>query len=243
MVIAGIAVITALVAIAVALRSSPTETPGAANIPTSQPSIAPSLTQPAAMPAPKPHVSAAAGKDLQAAQKALAEKKYDEALAALDSVMANPGKNEYDEYVMNRFYYTIYVAQHRLQEAEPLMEASLNSKFIRPDDQKRLVVMAAYLNYQLQSYDKAIEFGGRAVRLGSTNPQLTTMLAQAYYLKGDWDGAQRFVATVAAQQIAAGTTPDKSLLELWRAACTKLGDAGCEQQALEKLRTYYPAAP
>lgn len=69
--------------------------------------------------APKAQVSAAAGKDLQAAQKAMTDKKYDEALADLDRVKANPKKNEYDEFAMNQFYYNIYVAQKKLQEAEP----------------------------------------------------------------------------------------------------------------------------
>src|SRR5580692_971203 len=68
--------------------------------------------------AAKPGVSAAAGKDLQAAQKALADKRYDDALASLDKVKANPKKNDYDEFAMNQFYYNIYVAQHKLQEAE-----------------------------------------------------------------------------------------------------------------------------
>ncbi len=42
------------------------------------------------------HVSPEAGKDLQAAQKAMEAEKYDDALAALDKVKANPKKNEYD---------------------------------------------------------------------------------------------------------------------------------------------------
>src|ERR1700761_9171051 len=109
-----------------------------------------------APPPVKPQVSAAAGKDLQAAQKALNDQKYDEVFADLDKVKNNPKKNDYDEYVMNQFLVSAYAGQKKLKEAEGPLEAIMASKYMPPDELKKRVVQAAYLNYQLQDYDKAI---------------------------------------------------------------------------------------
>ncbi|HTC54410.1 MAG TPA: hypothetical protein VK700_20910 [Steroidobacteraceae bacterium] len=189
---------------------------------------------------PKPGVSAAAGKDLQAAQKALADKNYDVALAALDKVKANPKKNEYDEFAMNQFYYNAYVAQHKLQEAEQPLEAWLNSKYITPDLQKKLVVAAAYLNYQLMNYDKALEFGNRAVKEGYAPAQLQQAMAQAYYLKNDYRGTDRFVRAMVDDQVKAGSAPTEDMLKLGLSSAVKLNDDNGESRWLELLVTYHP---
>ncbi len=123
-------------------------------------------------PAPKPQVSAAAGKDLQAAQKALTAKNYDEVIADLDKVKANPKKNEYDDYLMNEFYFTAYAGEKKFQEAQAPLEAAMASKYMPPDELKQRHFQAAALAYQLQNYDKAVEFGTLALKDGNTNPQL-----------------------------------------------------------------------
>jgi hypothetical protein len=229
-VIAGLAVIAALVVIVLTLRSSPS---------------APHAPAPASTPATasngQPHVSAAAGKDLQQAQKALMEKQYDAALAALNRVKAAPGKNDYDQFLMNRFYFTAYVGLHNYQDAKPPLDASLNSRFLKPDEQLKLVVTAAYLNYEVHDYGKAIEYGERAMSQGTMDSQLATMVAQAHYQKLDWAGAERIEEKYVGYQVAAGAVPDKASLELWSSACFKLRDNVCQMQALERLNAYYPS--
>lgn len=245
-VIAGLAVITALIVIVVTLRSSPSVPTDEATAVNSPPAATQSKTPSTSRRVPgstdQPRVSRAAGKDLQEAQGALAEKKYDDALAALARVKANPGKNEYDVFLMNRFYVTAYVGLHNYQDAVPVLEASLNSEFLKPDERKKQVVAAAYLNYQVHDYNKAIEFGERAIGQDTKDSHLSTMVAQAYYLKGDWTGAQRFEEILVGDQVAAGTIPDKASLELWSSACIKLRDTSCEVRPVSMLNAYYPSA-
>src|SRR5580692_10618881 len=100
---------------------------------------------PAPAAAPKPQVSSAAGPDLLAAQKAYNAKNYDEALGLLEKVKNNPKKNEYDEYVMNQFYFSIYAAQGKLPEGAPVLNALLASKFLTPEDLKKRVLQASSL--------------------------------------------------------------------------------------------------
>jgi hypothetical protein len=191
---------------------------------------------------PKGQVSAAAGKDLQAVQKALnsTPPKYDEALAGLDKVKNNPKKNEYDEYVMNEFYVSTYAGQKKLEEAAAPLEAIMVSKYMPPDELKRRVVQAAYVYYELKNYDKAIELGNRAVKDGSAPEQLQLAIAQAYYLKNDFKGADHYVHDLADEQVKAGQTPTGDMLEIGLSAAAKLNDEASERHWLELLVSYHP---
>src|SRR5580698_6013912 len=77
----------------------------------------------------KPQVSAAAGKDLQAAQKDMQAHKWDDMITELDKVKSNPKKNEYDEHVMNELYYYAYASKKQFQEATGPLERIIASKF------------------------------------------------------------------------------------------------------------------
>jgi hypothetical protein len=191
---------------------------------------------------PKPQVSAAAGKDLQAAQKALSAQppNYDEVLADLEKVKNNPKKNEYDEYVMNEFYISLYAGQKKLQEATAPLEAVMASKFIPADELKRRVVQAAYVYYQLQNYDKTIELGNRAIKEGSGTDQLELAVAQAYYLKNDFKGADAFTRGIVEDQIKAGQAPSAEILEIGLSAEAKQTDEAGESRWLELMVTYHP---
>src|ERR1700733_2904817 len=102
-----------------------------------------------AQPAAKPQVSAAAGKDLQPAQKALKQRNFDEVLADLDKVKANSAKNAYDEYLMNEFALSAYAGEKKYPEAEGALEAAMTSKYMPPDELRTRLPQAATLNYQI----------------------------------------------------------------------------------------------
>ena len=132
--------------------------------------------------AAKPQVSAAAGKDLQEAQKDMQAQKWDDMLTVLDKVKNNPKKNDYDEHVMNEFYVTAYANKKMLKEATGPLEYLITSKFTPPDELQKRVVQACFLYYQLQDYGKAVDFGNRAVKEGYATSQVQLVVAQSYYL-------------------------------------------------------------
>jgi hypothetical protein len=198
------------------------------------------LADDATPPPPKAQVSAAAGKDLQAAQKALTAQKYEEVLAALEKVKNNPKKNDYDEYVMNEFYVSTYAGQKKLQEAVGPLEAVMESKFMPAEELKRRVVQAAYLNYELKNYDKTIQYGSRAVKDGYAPAQLQTAIAQAYYLKNDYKGTDHFVRGMVDDEIKAGQAPSEDILELGLSSAAKQNDEAAESRWLELMVSYHP---
>ena len=118
-------------------------------------------------PAPKPQVSAAAGKDLQAAQKALTAKNYDEAIADLDKVKANSKKNEYDEYLMNEFYFSAYAGAKKFTGGRGAARGRDGLQVHAPGRAEAAPLpWPRRSNYQLKDYGKAIDFGNRAVKDG-----------------------------------------------------------------------------
>lgn len=244
--IAAVAVITALSAIVVALRSSPSEPTSAAGVSEQRPVPAQTVTAHAAASVPgvndlQHQVSKSLARPLRAAQDALKSRNYPDAIAKLEAADSTSEKSPYDQHVINVLLSAAYMGVRDYGSAARVIEAQLGDGFLSSAEAEKETAAAAMVNYQLGNYDKAIELGTRALHSASPNPQIPTVVAQAYYLKGDWSGAERFEEDLVNRRIASGGTPDRLSLELWTSACSKLRDDGCERQALEKLVAYYPS--
>jgi tetratricopeptide (TPR) repeat protein len=203
----------------------------------SAPSFAP---QGAAWAQEKPKVSKAAGKHIKAAQELMNAKKFQEAIAKLKEVQAIPGKNEYDEYLINEFLGFSYVRTKQFAEAAQHLEASFRSPFFDQSQTASRVNALAQVNYQLKNYDKAIEFGNRAIKGGFADEDMYTLVGQAYYIKGDHKGTLRFMNSYVDSIEKRGGTPKEQFLELIMSSCIKLDDAECTTNALERLVARYP---
>jgi tetratricopeptide (TPR) repeat protein len=188
----------------------------------------------------KPQNSVAAGKDLQAALKDMQAHKWDDMLADLDKVKNNPKKNEYDEHVMYELYVTAYQNKKQLQEAAAAEERIIASKFTSPEEVKKRVVHVASLYEDLKNYDKALEYGNRAIKDGYGTMAVQVIVAQSYYLKNDFKNTSHFVKGVVDNQIKAGEMPSDEMLQLGLSSATKLNDDAGASHWLELLVTYHP---
>jgi tetratricopeptide (TPR) repeat protein len=188
----------------------------------------------------KPKVSKAVAKPLKAAQDAMNAKKFQEAIAKLKEVQAIPGKNPYDEYLINEFLGFSYVRTKQFAEAARHLEESFNSPYFDQSQTASRVNALAQVNYQLKNYDKAIEFGNRAIKGGFADEDMYTLVGQAYYIKGDYKGTLRFMNNYVDSIEKRGGTPKEQLLELIMSSCIKLDDAECTTAALERLVARYP---
>jgi hypothetical protein len=185
-------------------------------------------------------VSKPAAKPLKAAQDAIAAKKYSDALPHLKEVENLPSKTPYDEFVMNQMYAYVYAHTNQLAEAEKPLEAVLNSSYTPQSEIPDRVKTLMKLNYQLKNYDKAIEFGQRAIKGGFADDDVYTFTVQAYYLKNDYKNTQKLAETYVDSEIKAGKTPKEDMLQLIQSSCLKLDDEECLSRTLEKLVTYHP---
>jgi tetratricopeptide (TPR) repeat protein len=188
----------------------------------------------------KPKNSPALGKPLKAAQDDLTAKKYADAIGKLKEAEGMKEKNAYDQHLINEMLKVAYARTQDYANAAKAMEAEIDDGFVQPSEMAPLVRGLAQVNYQIKNYDKAIEFGNRAIKGGFADEELRTLVGQAYYLKGDWKGTLHFEDPLIDSQIKDGKTPKKESLELALSACVKLNDAPCETRALERIVTFYP---
>ncbi|HWW33412.1 MAG TPA: tetratricopeptide repeat protein [Steroidobacteraceae bacterium] len=198
------------------------------------------LAPAATLAADKPQNSAKLAKPLKEAHDDLNNKKYPEAISKLKEAEGTAGKTPYDQHLINDMLAYAYIRTSDLPDAAKAWEAELEDGFTTPAEQQQKVRGLAELHYQLKNYDKAIEYGQRAIKGGFADDELRKLVGQAYYLKGDWKGTLKFEDALADATIKGGGTPSSETLQLILSACVKLEDTACQTKALERLVTYYP---
>src|SRR5215472_3059652 len=201
-------------------------------------SLAPATSNAAEEKGPKN--SPALAKPLSEANAALKAKNYSDAITKLKAAEAMSGKTPADQYIIDEMMSFAYIKTQNYPEAAKYMEAKLDSGLTPQSEQPTLVKQLATINYQNKNYDKAIDFGNRAIKGGYADDQIKTIVGQSYYLKGDWKNTLKFEEDIVNTQIKAGQTPTNESLSLIYSACTKLQDEACQTQAVEKMVTYYP---
>jgi tetratricopeptide (TPR) repeat protein len=184
--------------------------------------------------------SAKLAKPLKEAHDDLNAKKYADAIAKLREAEGTAGKTPYDQHLINDMLGFAYARTQNYAEAAKAWEAELDDGFIPQSEIPTRVRQLAEANYQIKNYDKAIEFGLRAIKGGFADEELKTLVGQAYYLKGDWKNTLHFEEGLVDDKIKNGQTPKNESLQLVLSACVKLNDSACETRALEKIVTYYP---
>ncbi|HEV2441239.1 MAG TPA: tetratricopeptide repeat protein [Steroidobacteraceae bacterium] len=188
-------------------------------------------------------VSRAVGVPLQAAQKDLQKNDFSGALDQLAKADAVPKRTPYEEHLIHELEGYAYVHTHQYPEAAKALEATLTDGQIDPKDIPLRTVAVAQLNYQIKNYDKAIQYGQVVIDKGYSDPQMPTLVGQAYYLKNDWKGTVRFEKSLIALDEKRGTQPANESLQLLLSACLKIdpsGDGACTNNALQELVIYYP---
>jgi hypothetical protein len=187
-----------------------------------------------------PQPSAKLAKPLHEAQELLQQKKYSEALAKLHEADGMAGKTPYDQHVINEFLTYADIRTNDLAGASKALETEIDDGFTPEKDKAEKIKQLAEINYTLKNYDKAIDYGTRAIKGGFADEQLKTIVGQAYYIKGDFKGALKFEEALVDNEIKAGETPKKDTLLLLYSSCQKLNDDACSTRAMERLVAYYP---
>jgi TolA-binding protein len=188
----------------------------------------------------KPTNSKAAAKPLKAAKETLDAKRYQQAITQLKEVQNIQGRNAYDDHLINEMLGYAYVKTNQYAEAAKVLETDLDSGFVTGNDAAKRVRQLLQINYTLKNYDKVLALGDRAVKGGYADDEIYTWMGQAYFLKGDYKGAAKFMEAQVNNQIKAGKKPKEQLLNLVQNACDKTGDSACLQRVLERLVSYYP---
>jgi tetratricopeptide (TPR) repeat protein len=187
--------------------------------------------------AAKPKLSASVMKPLKAAQDAMTAKNWDEALVHLKEAQAVQPQTPYDTFMMDEIGWYVLLQKKDYAGAVGALEASVNSGFVPPADLPQRFKALAQLNYQLQNYPKAIEYGNKFLETTPGDRDIGVLVAQGYYLQKDYTSAR-----TAVQKLTAGDAKPSEQLLLINLRCNyELKDRPGTMQAIEALVRHYPS--
>jgi hypothetical protein len=188
---------------------------------------------------PADTVSAEVGKPLQAAQELYKQKKYPEALDALNEASALK-KTPYEAYVIDRTRAAVATASGDDKLKLESYQAVVASGRLAADEQLKFVQAISRLYYEKADYAQAIAWTERFLKEGGVDPQAHALLAQSYYLSNDFPHAAKELQIDLDAAEKAGAPPTDKQLRILISIATKQNDSAGYVRALEKFVTYYP---
>jgi hypothetical protein len=196
--------------------------------------------------APKgPKLTAGVAKNLQAVQAANGKKDYPAALAALDEAKKITDRTDYDNLMIARFSMSVHVGMNDLDAADVDAEAAADIDPAAVPDTDKPAIYGAALQLALRSKhnDKAVKY---AKLYAATTPPPPAadqaLIAQAYYLGGDFAGASAMAQKNIDAATAAGKAPERNDLDIVLAAQVKQKDEAGAEKTLEALVANYGQA-
>ncbi len=180
-------------------------------------------------------------KPMDAAQKAINARKWQEVLARVREAEDVKGyiRSAYDQFWMNEFKGFAYLSLRQEAEAARELEAGLNSPCMADSKKAERLKNLVGIYTNLRNYPKALEFGNRALKI-SRDPEVMVAVAQAYYLSGNNKESVRVMSELMNSLESGGKAPKEQHLLLVRSACDRAGDNACVARVFEKLVVYYP---
>jgi|HubBroStandDraft_5_1064220.scaffolds.fasta_scaffold49819_2 tetratricopeptide (TPR) repeat protein len=166
--------------------------------------------------------------------------KFAAAIAKLESAQGIQGKTANDQHLINDMLSFSYLKTNNYEAAARAMEAEVRDGMSSRAEIAHQVRELSEIYFHLNHYDKAIDFGTRAIKGGFADERITTIVGQSYYLKGDYAGTRKFEEGLVEAQIKAGAIPRFDSLMLIYNACQKTNDDACAQSALKRIVGYYP---
>ena len=180
------------------------------------------------------------GKPVQAAQLLLNQKKYKDALAQLRQADAVPNKSPYETYVIAATRAAVDLAAGETGDAIKALEAVLATGMLPPPEALLRVQALAQLDYQVKDYPNAIGYAARYYRAGGTDPTLRLLMAQAYYLEGNYAEAAKTLHVVTEDEERSGKPASENVLLMLLSSEAQLKDEAGRLATLEKLVALYP---
>jgi hypothetical protein len=179
-------------------------------------------------------------KPLNDAQTLYRAHKYKDALAKIAQAAAVPNKTPYETYMVEEMRGAAAVAAGESGTAVQAYEMLLNSGQLKGEEEQRTTAALAGIYFQEKNYPRAIAVAQRYLKAGGTDPDMRTLLVQAYYLSNDCGNVVSLLRTSVDAQVRGGRMPDESQLQLLGTCSQRVNDNVTYRSALEKLVAYHP---
>ena len=174
------------------------------------------------------------GRPLQAALEALKAKRYADAAAKVREADAAPGKTAAEQVTIDRTKASIAASSGDVATEV----AVINAGRLPAGEQIRMIQSVAGQYYSQRDFANAITWTQRYLKEGGTDPQMRTILLQAYYQAGDCNNVSKMMAGDLSDD--AGRAPPEESLQMLLGCYMRSKDNAGTALAMEKLVTYYP---
>ena len=180
------------------------------------------------------------GKPVEAAQALVQQKKYKDALEQLKRADAVSDKSPYETYVIEETRAAAEVASGDYAAAVNALDAVLATRILSSADSAKRLFTMVELEYRLKDYPKTVTAAERYYHAGGGEPEPRQLMAQSYYLEGDFADAAKTLREVIASDARAGTKPDENTLLTLASSEFKAKDEDGYIDALATLVAAYP---
>src|SRR5262245_43559576 len=189
-----------------------------------------------------PKVSPKVAKPLKAAQEAMGKNDWDTALARTLEAKALPELTEQDKYQIEEFLSYIYLKKQDYKNAAVSYDATLASGLVPPEQLVERLKVATPLNFQIQNYPKAIEYGNRWIEaVGAPVADAESLVAQAYYIQDDYPNALKHAQAAIDAARAQGQPVKEPWLQIKLGAQNEADDMTAVAGTLAELVQEFPS--
>ena len=185
-------------------------------------------------------VSPEVGKPLQAAQAAIKDKKYGEALAKIKEADAVAKKNPFEEGLIEQLRLIAAIGAEEPPTAAKAYDTLNTSGALQPPQKIQFAQAIAGAYFKNKDYQSSATWIGKYFSAGGTDLTMRSLLAQAYYLNNDFTNTAKASNEAIDAYDRSGTQAPETLYQLLTSAATKSGDKKAYGAALEKLTAAYP---
>jgi hypothetical protein len=197
------------------------------------------ITPGLAADAPAQKVSAAVGKPLSEAAKAMKANDFATALAKTKEAEAASTHVPFDDYTIQQFYGNIYIGTKDYKGAEGAFEAMAASSVLPPADKAGVLTTVIQLAVNNADWPVVMQYATQLQAIGPLPDNVVEPVAVAYYNSGALDKALVLAKQGIASAQAAGKSPPQSLMDIVTRSQLKSNDTAGAQKTLEGLAQTY----
>jgi tetratricopeptide (TPR) repeat protein len=180
------------------------------------------------------------GKPLQAAQVLIKAHKYKEATAKIAEAENVGNKTAFESFLIQQMRGSAAMAAGETEAAIRSFEAVIASGRLSGAEQLKIIQAVADMHYRAKNYPKAAAWASRYMKEGGNDPQMRTVLIQAYFLNNDCASVSKLLQGTSQGEEQSSRRPGEDELLIMSSCYVKQKDNSGDLAALEKLVAYYP---
>jgi hypothetical protein len=184
---------------------------------------------------PKQEISHTIGKEMNAAQKAIAVSQWAEALKNLEAAEAKPGLTNFDKFKINDFKAFIYIKMNNMKAAQTAIEAAMATGEYTPEEAAQKTKALFRIAASTQQNAKAIEYGKSFADGPQGSVEDSTIMTQLYYQQKDCKNAGIWADKTVAAAKKSGEAPKELVYQIKLQCASDSGDTNAMKAELYDL--------